>query len=81
MTAPEQKKLKDTILNICADYATDLRLKYPRLVEDDILLLACKRLHLNQKRLLFAFSYSDTHPINQRKQRIKERMEENKIKV
>jgi hypothetical protein len=81
LTAPEQKKLKDTILNIYADYATDLRLKYPRLVEDDILLLCLQETSLESKAIAICFGYSDTHPINQRKQRIKERMEENKIKV
>ncbi|WP_303207807.1 hypothetical protein [Bacteroides oleiciplenus] len=74
LTSTEQIKLKDTILSIYADYAAILRQKYPRLTEDDVLLLCLQETSLDPKAIAICFGYGDTHTINQRKSRIKQRM-------
>ena len=72
----EQKKLKDTIFGIFTDYISLLPKKYPRLTEDDLLYLCLQETQLEPQTIAFCFGYSDTHPINQRKLRIKSRMVE-----
>lgn len=76
LTSPEQRKLKDTIFSIYAEYADILHQKYPKLTEEDILLLCLQEAKLAPKAIAICFGYSDTHAINQRKSRIKQRMNE-----
>ena len=77
----ERLKLKNTIFNIYATYVEEIRQKYPRLVEDDLLLLCLQKTELDSKAIAICFGYEDTHAINQRKVRIKERMKATEAKV
>ena len=77
----ERLKLKNTIFNIYATYVEEIRRKYPRLVEDDLLLLCLQKTELDSKAIAICFGYEDTHAINQRKVRIKERMKATEAKV
>lgn len=74
LTTAEQSELKDTLFSIYIDYIDTLRQKYPRLTEDDLLLLCLQETLLESKTIAICLGYGDTHPINQRKYRIKERM-------
>lgn len=76
LTNVEQRKLKDTVLNIYTEYADTLHQKYSKLTEDDIVLLCLQEAQLAPKAIAICFGYSDTHTINQRKLRIKQRMNE-----
>ncbi len=76
LTLTEQDSLKRTIYNIYTDYINELQQSYPRLTEDDLLLLCLQKTPLDSKIIALCFGYSDTHAINQRKSRIKERMKE-----
>ncbi|EKU89649.1 hypothetical protein [Bacteroides oleiciplenus] len=76
LTNAEQRKLKDTVLNIYTEYADTLHQKYSKLTEDDIVLLCLQEAQLAPKAIAICFGYSDTHTINQRKLRIKQRMNE-----
>lgn len=74
LTVAEQKRLKDTILSIYAEYTANLRQTYPRLTDDDLVLLCLQENSFDVQTIAICFGYGDTHPINQRKSRIKERM-------
>lgn len=76
LTNAEQRKLKDTILSIYTEYADTLHQKYSKLTEDDIVLLCLQEAQLAPKAIAICFGYNDTHTINQRKLRIKQRMNE-----
>lgn len=74
MTTLELKKLKKTIFGIYVDYILQIQEKYPKLVEDDILYLCLEDAKLTPLTIALCFGFHETHPINQRKYRIKERM-------
>lgn len=74
MTNSELKKLKETIFEIYADYTMQMQEQYPKLVEDDLLFLCLQEAQVNSQTIALCFGYHDTHTINQRKYRIKERM-------
>lgn len=74
LTHVEQGKLKKIVFDIFADYKSALQAQYPQLTEDDILYLCLNEMHFSSKLIARCFGYTDTHPINQRKLRIKERM-------
>ena len=79
MTHTEQKKLQKTILEIYADYVSYLQIKYPKLTEEDILYLCLNEAKLHPQTIALCFGYNNTHPINQRKLRIKERMKDEEL--
>lgn len=81
LTLTEQDRLKRTISDIYTDYINELQQHYPRLTEDDLLLLCLQKTPLDSKIIALCFGYSDTHAINQRKSRIKERMRETEIEM
>lgn len=79
LTHTEQKKLQKTILEIYADYVSYLQIKYPKLTEEDILYLCLNEAKLHPQTIALCFGYNNTHPINQRKLRIKERMKDEEL--
>ncbi|MCI1648908.1 MAG: hypothetical protein LKI39_06990 [Bacteroides sp.] len=81
LTISEQDKLRKTIYDIYTDYINELQKNYPRLTEDDILLLCLQKTSLDSRVIALCFGYSDTHAINQRKSRIKERMRDTEIEM
>lgn len=76
LTNTELKKLQKIIFDIYKDYVSTLQEKYPKLTEEDILYLCLKEAKLKSQTIALCFGYNNTHPINQRKLRIKERMKD-----
>lgn len=54
--------------------------KYPKLTKEDILYLCLNEAKLQPLTIARCFGYSDTHPINQRKLRLKVKMKEGKMR-
>lgn len=75
LTTSEQAEAKTIIQNIYADYSSYLKETYPKLTEDDIFCLCLQKTGLSSQAIAISLGYSDTHPFNQRKLRIKERMQ------
>jgi tetratricopeptide (TPR) repeat protein len=75
LTTPEQTKLKNIIFEIYFDYITDMQKKYPKVTEEDLLYLCLNEAKLLPATIALCFGYTNTHPINQRKSRMKEKME------
>lgn len=76
LTTAEQDQLKKIVFDIYSDHAACLQQKYPRLTESDVLFLCLQESSLEPLSIAICFGYSDTHPLNQKKYRIKERMTE-----
>ena len=74
MTNTDLGKLKETIFGIYTDYISEMQEKHPKLVEDDLLYLCLEKAKLSPQTIALCFGFSDTHTINQRKYRIKDRM-------
>lgn len=81
LTTSEQEQLKNTVFNIYNEYTFFLRKKYPKLTESDLLFLCLQESSLEPQSIAICFGYSDTHPLNQKKYRIKDRMREEESKV
>ena len=79
LTNAELKKLQKIIFEIYADYISYLQKKYPKLTEEDILYLCLNEAKLQPLTIALCFGYNNTHPINQRKLRIKERMKDEEM--
>lgn len=76
LTNTEMKKLQKTIFEIYTDYISALQGKYPKLTEEDILYLCLNEAKFKPQTIAICFGFNNTHPINQRKLRIKERMKD-----
>lgn len=70
----EQQKLREMLSSIYSEQVESLRSNYLRLTEDDIVLLCLQTVSFDSQSIAICFGYGDTHAINQRKLRIKERM-------
>lgn len=81
LTTAEQDQLKKTIFEIYHDYISFLQEKYSKLTESDLLYLCLQETSLDSQSIAICFGYSDTHPLSQKKYRIKERMIEEKSKM
>lgn len=81
LTIAEQDQLKKTIFEIHHDYISFLQEKYSKLTESDLLYLCLQETSLDSQSIAICFGYSDTHPLSQKKYRIKERMIEEKSKM
>ena len=69
----DRARLKQIVFEVCADYVILCQKEYPKATEDDLLYLCLVDLGLDNRTIAFCFGFSDTHPINQRKLRLKER--------
>ena len=76
LTTAEQEQLKNTIFELYNDYISFLHKNYPKLTESDLLFLCLQETSLEPLSIAICFGYSDTHPLNQKKYKIKERMNE-----
>ena len=74
LTHREQIELRKTIFDIYTDFVTPLKAEYPKLTDDDLLYLCLCEIGYNSQTIALCFGYTNTHPINQRKFRLKERM-------
>ena len=74
LTTTEQEQLKKTVFGIYQSYISFLQNENPRLTEDDKLFLCLQETSLNPLSIAICFGYTDTHPLNQKKYRLKERM-------
>ena len=81
LTTTEQEQLKKTVFGIYQSYISFLQNEYPRLTEDDKLLLCLQETSLEPLSIAICFGYTDTHPLNQKKYRLKERMNKGKSKM
>ena len=81
LTTTEQEQLKKTVFGIYQSYISFLQNEYPRLTEDDKLLLCLQETSLESLSIAICFGYTDTHPLNQKKYRMKERMSREESKV
>lgn len=81
LTTTEQEQLKKTVFGIYQSYISFLQNEYPRLTEDDKLLLCLQETSLEPLSIAICFGYTDTHPLNQKKYRLKERMNKEESKV
>lgn len=74
LNTEDQKKLKNVLFDIYAEYINTLKSEYPRLTDSDLLLLCLQETSLDSLSIAICFGYTNTHPINQRKLRIREKM-------
>lgn len=74
LNTEDQKKLKNVLFDIYAEYINALKSEYPRLTDSDLLLLCLQETSLDSLSIAICFGYTNTHPINQRKLRIREKM-------
>ena len=81
LTTAEQEQLKNTIFELYNDYISFLHKNYPKLTESDLLFLCLQETSLEPLSIAICFGYSDTHPLNQKKYKIKERMNEEESKI
>nr|WP_303925271.1 hypothetical protein [Bacteroides intestinalis] len=81
LTTTEQKQLKETVFGIYKSYISFLHNEYPRLTEDDQLFLCLQETSLNPLSIAICFGYTDTHSLNQKKYRLKERINQEKSKM
>lgn len=70
----EQEQLKKIVFELYNDYIISLQEKYPKLTENDLLYLCLKETSLDSLSIAICFGYSDSHPLTQRKYRLKEKM-------
>ena len=78
LTTTEQEQLKKTVFGIYTSYISFLHNEYPQLTENDQLLLCLQETSLSPLSIAICFGYTDTHPLNQKRYRLKERMNEEK---
>lgn len=76
MADAELGKLKKTVFEIYADYISPLQAQYPRLTEDDLLLLCLQEADIPALTIALCFGHADTVALNQRKSRLKAKMSE-----
>lgn len=81
LTTTEQEQLKKTVFGVYQSYISFLHKEYPKLTEDDQLLLCLQKTSLNPLAIAICFGYTDTHPLNQKKYKMKERMSREESKV
>lgn len=81
LTTIEQEQLKNTIFEIYNDNISFLHKNYPKLTESDLLFLCLQETSLEPLSIAICFGYSNTHPLNQKKYKIKERMNEEESKI
>ena len=78
LTNNEQKKLKEVVMDIYADYISETQKLYPSLTDDDLLYLCLEKAEFSNQTISLCFGNTDTHALAQRKYRIKERMNRGK---
>lgn len=78
LTNNEQKKLKEVVMEIYADYISETKKRYPSLTDDDLLYLCLEKAEFSNQTISLCFGNTDTHALAQRKYRIKERMNRGK---
>ncbi len=74
LTSEESEKLKKAVFEIHNQYISLLKTSYPRLTDDDILLICLQKIGFDSQTISLCFGYSDTIAINQRKSRMKGKM-------
>ena len=77
LNVADQESLKKLLFHIYAEDVREWRRRYPRLSEGDLLLLCLQKMNFDRKTIAICFGYEDTHTINQRLFRMKERMKGN----
>ncbi|HJC95627.1 MAG TPA: hypothetical protein H9925_04155 [Candidatus Phocaeicola gallinarum] len=70
----EREKLSAVLFDIYQNYVSELKEKYPRLTDDDLLFLCLLQAKLEPLTIAMCFGFTNTLPINQRKYRLKEKM-------
>lgn len=78
LTNNEQKKLKEVVMEIYADYISETQKLYPSLTDDDLFYLCLEKAEFSNQTISLCFGNTDTHALAQRKYRIKERMNRGK---
>lgn len=74
LTHKERKELNSTLFDLCAPFVEEMRSLYPRLEEDDILLLCLEKYtNFDANTVALCFGTTSKHTINQRRYRMKER--------
>lgn len=76
LTNKEQEQLKKTVFEIYNEYIASLKERYPKLTDSDLVFLCLQEASFDSRFIAICFGYSDTHPLNQKKYIIKERMKE-----
>lgn len=75
LTNADQRQLRVIVSQIYADYIEQLRTQYPKLNEDDILLLCLQLADLSPFAIALCFGNNDAQIVAQRKYRMKSKME------
>lgn len=75
LTNADQRQLRVIVSQIYADYIEQLRAQYPKLNEDDILLLCLQLADLSPFAIALCFGNNDAQIVAQRKYRMKSKME------
>lgn len=76
MTEIDREKLKKTVFEIYADHVSSLQTQFPRLTEDDLLLLCLQEACIPALTIALCFGHTDTVALNQRKSRLRTKMSE-----
>lgn len=74
MSSVSYEKLKKTVQDIYAGYLFSMKKQYPRLTDEDLLLLCLQKMDFPSLTIALCFGYSDTSTINQRKSRMRMKM-------
>ena len=69
-----REELKSVLFDIHRDYISELKEKYLRLTEDDLLYLCLLQAGLDSLTIALCLGFTNTQPVNQRKYRLKEKM-------
>lgn len=69
-----REELKSVLFDIHRDYISELKEKYPRLTEDDLLYLCLQQTGLDSLTIALCLGFTNTQPVNQRRYRLKEKM-------
>lgn len=75
LTHVEQRQLREIIGQVYADYIEHLHTQYPKLNEEDILLLCLQMADLSPFAIALCFGNNDAQIVAQRKYRMKSKME------
>ncbi len=75
LTNAEQRQLRVIIGQIYADYIEQLHVQYPKLNEDDVLLLCLQLVDLSPFAIALCFGNNDAQIVAQRKYRMKSKIE------
>lgn len=74
MKTVDQQELQKVLFGIYKEYIEQMKSLYPKLTDEDLRYLCLQQAGIDNLTIALCFGYTNTHTINQRKYRLKERM-------